>query len=322
MTTFNINSTDADVLEVFKAEAEGKIFLITGPSQAGIGAQTAIALASASPKLLILAGRDESKITPVIDEIKKTNPAVEVTFVELNLLSNESVRKAVEKIKTITKHIDILINNAGVMATRKFILSEDGVESQFAANYLGHFLLTNLLIKEGVVASGDTVLNVGSLGYQMADIAYDDINFKNGESYNGWKAYGQAKSAQLLGTRGLASRLKGKGIAVLVAHPGVTLESKLLANSAIDQAYFGEAFAIAIERNDGKPLPPQNMVSLKQAAGVVLYTALNPKLRDLPAPFIVENEVYQETKEYANNDADADKLWELSEKLVGEKFFS
>jgi len=296
--------------------------LITGPSQAGIGAQTAIALASASPKLLILAGRDESKITPVIDEIKKTNPAVEVTFVELNLLSNESVRKAVEKIKTITKHIDILINNAGVMATRKFILSEDGVESQFAANYLGHFLLTNLLIKEGVVASGDTVLNVGSLGYQMADIAYDDINFKNGESYNGWKAYGQAKSAQLLGTRGLASRLKGKGIAVLVAHPGVTLESKLLANSAIDQAYFGEAFAIAIERNDGKPLPPQNMVSLKQAAGVVLYTALNPKLRDLPAPFIVENEVYQETKEYANNDADADKLWELSEKLVGEKFFS
>lgn len=107
---------------------------------------------------------------------------------------------------------------------------------------------------------------------------------------------------------------------MLIAHPGVTLESSLLANSAIDQEYFGEAYTLAIERNNGQPLPPQNMVSIKQAAGVVLYTALNPELRSEPATFIVENEVYTLTKEYANNDADADRLWELSEKLVGESF--
>lgn len=100
----------------------------------------------------------------------------------------------------------------------------------------------------------------------------------------------------------------------------VTLESSLLVNSAIDQDYFGEAFAIAIERNEGRPLPPQNMVSLKQAAGVVLYTALNPDLRSKHAPFVVENEIYELTRDYANNDADAEKLWELSEKLVGETF--
>lgn len=100
----------------------------------------------------------------------------------------------------------------------------------------------------------------------------------------------------------------------------VTLESQLLANSAIDQEYFGQAYALAIERNDGNPLPPQNMVSLKQAAGVVLFAALNPKFRDHRAPFIVENEIYQLTRDYANNDVDADKLWALSEELVGEKF--
>lgn len=193
---FDINSTDVDVLTEFKDNAEGKtckqlwaiwsehfwthtsLDLITGPSEGGIGAQTVISLASASPKLLILAGRDEAKVVPVIAEIKKIDPSIEVEFIDLNLLSNDSVRKAVEKAKSITDNIDFLINNAGVMATRRFLLSEDGVESQFAANYLGHFLLTNMLIRDGIVASGATVLNVGSLGYQMADIQFDDINFK------------------------------------------------------------------------------------------------------------------------------------------------
>ncbi len=141
-----------------------------------------------------------------------------------------------------------------------------------------------------------------------------------------------------MGTRSLANHLKGKNIAVLVAHPGgqlnsliprhrifansnpVTLESSLLANSAIDQEYFGEAYMLAIERNDGEPLPPQNMVTLKQASGVVLYAALNPELRKEHAPFIVENQIYSETRKYADNDEDAEKLWSLSEKLVGETF--
>lgn len=139
--------------------------LITGPSQSGIGAQVALSLATASPQLLILAGRSPEKIAPVIDEIKSINPNVQVKFVELDHFSNASVRQAVKQIKALAQTIDILINNAGVMATRKFLLTEDRVESQFAANYLGPFLLTNLLLKEGVVRAGGVVLNVGSLGY-------------------------------------------------------------------------------------------------------------------------------------------------------------
>lgn len=151
--------------------------VITGPSQAGIGGQVAIALARANPKLLILAGRNESKIAPVVDAIREANSKVEVKVVPLDLLSHKSVYAAVDHIKDITSHIDFLINNAGVMATRKFILSEDRIESQFAANYLSHFLLTNLLVQNGLVGSGAVVCNVGSLGYQMADIDYENINF-------------------------------------------------------------------------------------------------------------------------------------------------
>ncbi|KAF2865368.1 hypothetical protein BDV95DRAFT_507228 [Massariosphaeria phaeospora] len=226
MATFDINTTDVDVLNVFGAEAKGKTFLITGPSKNGIGAQAAISLASASPSLLILAGRDAAKISPICDEIKQVNPAVRVMIVQLDLASHESVRKVVESVEAITKTVDFLINNAGVMATRSFVLSEDSVESQFAINYLSHFLFTNLLLKKGVVSSSGVILNVGSIGYTMADINFEDINFQNGEKYNGWKGYGQAKSAQLLGTRGLANRLKGKDVAVLIAHPGGNLQHR------------------------------------------------------------------------------------------------
>ena len=252
---FDINTTDTEVMEAFGEGARGKTgicrsslsrlpwltlsVLITGPSQTGIGSQVAISLAGGGLKTLILAGRNNSKIQPVSDEIARLYPDIELKIVNLDLNSNDSVRKAVEHIKSFTSQLDVLINNAGVMATRNFQLSKDGVESQFASNYLGHFLLTNLLLKEGLVKSGGTILNVGSLGYQMADVEFDDINFqvcilgntshrsfinmlKNGSTYNGWKAYGQAKSAQLLGTRGLANRLKGKKIAVLIAHPGGT----------------------------------------------------------------------------------------------------
>ncbi|PSN60109.1 hypothetical protein BS50DRAFT_656366 [Corynespora cassiicola Philippines] len=95
----------------------GKL-LITGSSKKGIGAKVAVCLASASAKLLILAGRNKNRVNPVVEEIQQANTSVQVEFVALDLLSNASVR---------------------VMATRQSITSVEGVESQFASNYLGHF---------------------------------------------------------------------------------------------------------------------------------------------------------------------------------------
>lgn len=163
--------------------------LITGPSQNSIGSQVAKSLASAGPSLLILAGRNKSKTQPVVDEIAELHPDVEVRIVTLDLASNDSVRRATEQIRGITSRIDILINNAGVMATRSFQLSVDGVESQFASNYLGHFLLTNLFLQERLLDTGGTVVNVGSLGYQMADINFDDINFHVRKALGGTSKY-------------------------------------------------------------------------------------------------------------------------------------
>lgn len=125
--------------------------LITGTSDKGFGSEVAVTLATAKPKLLILASRNEAKVSPVIDAIKAIDPTVEAAFLHLDLLHNASVRAAVTQIKTLTSRVDGLVNNAGIMAPRTYAASKDGVESQFATNYLSHFLLTNLLLKEGLV---------------------------------------------------------------------------------------------------------------------------------------------------------------------------
>jgi NAD(P)-dependent dehydrogenase (short-subunit alcohol dehydrogenase family) len=102
----------------------------------------------------------------VIEDIKLKAPHVEAVFVYLDLLDTATIQAAVDKVKTLTDKIDGLINNAGIMGAEAYTTPKQGVESQFATNHLGHFLLTNLLLKEGLVGEGSIIVNTGSLGYQ------------------------------------------------------------------------------------------------------------------------------------------------------------
>ncbi|KAG4034906.1 hypothetical protein MFRU_002g02550 [Monilinia fructicola] len=321
--TSNKSAYAVDMARRLSNHANGKTFLITGPSEEGLGAEVALSIASSSkPSMMILAGRTKTKIMSTIFLIREMNPSIEVIWVPLNLLDNGSVRAAADAIKKLTTKIHIVINNAGVMAVRNYTTSKQGVEGQFAANYLGHFLLTNLLMDQIVAAREEaaTIINVGSLGYELGEVNFDDINFEEGKKYNAWKAFGQSKTAILLWSTALAKRLNNKGVVTLVVHPGTTLETKLLKNSSIDQELLSEAHHLAIERNDGKPLPPQNMVGRQEAAGAVILTALDPAFRASSPAFIVDEKVYTETKPYATSEQNAEKLWTLSEELVGETF--
>jgi NAD(P)-dependent dehydrogenase (short-subunit alcohol dehydrogenase family) len=151
--------------------------LITGTSKSGIGAAVTTALATASPNLLILASRNESRVTPVINDIKLNVPHVKTVFVHLDFLDNTTIQTAVDKVKTLTPKIDGLINNAGVMGAEAYTTSKQEVESQFATNHLGPFLFTNLLLREGLIPEGAIIVNTGSLGYQLGEVRLDDINF-------------------------------------------------------------------------------------------------------------------------------------------------
>ncbi|KAF7960897.1 hypothetical protein EAE96_000569 [Botrytis aclada] len=322
--TQNKSTYAVDMVKRFSQHADGKTFLITGPSEEGIGAEIALSIASSSnPSMIILAGRQKTKILPVMFLIRQMNPDVNVVWIPLNLLDNESVRVAADAIKKLeTEKIHVVINNAGVMGVRNYTTSKQGVEGQFAANYLGHFLLTNLLMDRIVAAreEGAVIVNVGSLGYELGEVNLDDINFEEGQTYNAWKAFGQSKTAMLLWNIALGKKLTNKGVSTLVVHPGTTFETKLLQNSSIDQEQISEAYKLATTRDEGKPFHPQNMVTRQEAAGAIVRAALDPAFKALSPAFIVDEKVNSETRSYATSEQDAETLWKLSEQLVGETF--
>ncbi|CCD54095.1 hypothetical protein BofuT4_P127950.1 [Botrytis cinerea T4] len=148
MSAFSRSSTGISVTQHFSCLIDGKIILITGPSTNSIGAETAISLAHASPSIILLAGRSEAKISPVIKEIHTLNPSITTHFIPLDLASQKSIRKAAFLINSLVGKIDILINNAGVMAVPTYQTTEDGIELQFGCNHIGHFLLTNLVLEK------------------------------------------------------------------------------------------------------------------------------------------------------------------------------
>ncbi|KAJ4289877.1 hypothetical protein N0V90_011210 [Kalmusia sp. IMI 367209] len=327
MAPFNIETTGEQIVAEFGANADGKTgsrlyentVVITGPSAGGLGAELLVTLAKAKSAHFVLAGRNEAKINPVIEQIRELNPNIRTTFVALNLLDIASVRKAAAEIDALVDSIDVLINNAGVAAKRDFSLSNDGVEAHLAANYLGHFLLTNLLAAK-IIASHGIVLNVASMAYTLAEASTDDPNFNEGKNYSAWVAYGRSKTANILFTWALAEKYGGKLVS-LVADPGMAHDSQLLVNSAVDEEFLAEGFKIAAERMKGQQVPKTVLVSMQQGVATQLRAVLDPSLRASAPAFLKESNIIP-VLSYANDKGEALKLWNWSEKVVGESFGS
>ena len=139
---------------------EGKTVVITG-GNAGIGKATAIALAKKGASIVITSRSDE-KAKAAVAEIKKSSGTEKVDYVQVDLISQQSVRKAADEIKAKCPKIDVLINNAGCYLS-ELVLSPEGYEGQFATNHLGHFLLTNLLMDNLKAADKARIINLASI---------------------------------------------------------------------------------------------------------------------------------------------------------------
>jgi NAD(P)-dependent dehydrogenase (short-subunit alcohol dehydrogenase family) len=200
------------------------IVVITGPSEGGLGAQTAIFLAHGHPSSILLLGRTQSKAESVIHEVKSISPDTTVEFININLASFASIRAAALVINSSVTKIDVLINNAGIMGVKDYTLTKDGLESQFGCNHIGHFLLTNLLMPKILLAGkGSRIVNLTSVSHQTHEMRLDDYNFDNGKAYDPWLAYGQSKTANILFTAALAEKLKEKGLLSFAVHPGTVM---------------------------------------------------------------------------------------------------
>lgn len=171
-------NTPAHVLvQNYASHIKGKVILTTGVSTGSLGSHFVQSSAAAEPRCLILAGRNRSKIQQTADEIKASHPNVETRLLEIDLASLDSIRQAAAQINSWDDipAIDVVVNNAAIMAT-EYALSE-GVESQFATNHLGPFLLTNLIMGKVLAARSPRVVMVASDGHRLSGIRFADYNF-------------------------------------------------------------------------------------------------------------------------------------------------
>ena len=198
---------------------KSKRVIITG-ANSGLGKESAFALAKLGAEI-VLAVRDTNKGQSVKNQILNQTPSAVIEVAALDLMDLDSVQKFAAS--QSTKPIDVLLNNAGIMAV-PFEKTKDGFESQMGTNHLGHFLLTELLFDAISRGSNPRIVNVSSSAHRLGKLKTGDINELNvsKENYSPWTVYGNSKLANLLFTNELVRRLKlvNSNITVAVAHPG------------------------------------------------------------------------------------------------------
>jgi NAD(P)-dependent dehydrogenase (short-subunit alcohol dehydrogenase family) len=179
MAPYTPTTTADEVASGLAGSIKNNTVLITGVSPWGLGAEFAITIAKHFPALLILANRNLAKAQKTAQDIATVAPSVPIRILQLDLNSQAQVRKSAEEVNSYKEHIDVLVNNAGIMAG-PYQLTEDGIDSQFGINHIGHFLFTNLILNKLVNGIGNKparVINVSSDGYRLGPVRFDDWNF-------------------------------------------------------------------------------------------------------------------------------------------------
>ncbi|OTB01296.1 hypothetical protein M426DRAFT_323569 [Hypoxylon sp. CI-4A] len=323
MSPFGYFTPAEEVAKAFADRIKGRTFLVTGTSAEGLGAHAAISLAREGAGHIVLVSRSKAKTEPVLQEIATISPSTKTTFVTCELSDFDSVRAAAQQINDDTSipHIDVVINNAGIMNVKEYTLDKQGNELTFSSNHLGHFLLTNLILPK-ILASGPgaRIVNVSSRGYRISNVWFDDPAFSAGAKYDGWSAYGQSKTANILFSFELARRLASKGVKAYSVHPGGIYTTGLATHLRNEENAFAAIEVVAL-RNTGLPFggvdsPPK---SLTQGTSSLLAAALDPEIEDRSGSYVKDCQI-EDTYPYALDPENAKKLWELSEKLVGQKF--
>ncbi|XP_015955525.1 short-chain dehydrogenase TIC 32, chloroplastic isoform X1 [Arachis duranensis] len=304
---FSASSTAEQVTQGI--DGHGLTAIVTGATS-GLGLETTRVFALRGVHV-VMAVRSVESGTKVKETILKEIPSAKIDVMELDLCSMASVRKFASDYISSGRPLNILINNAGVMAT-PFQLSQDNIEMQFATNHLSHFLLTNLLLetmkrtvreckREGriVILSSEA----HRLPYQEG-IRFDKINDES--VYNSYYAYGQSKLANILHAKELTRRFKEEGVEITAnaLHPGSIITNIL--------RYHGYINAVA--NMVGKYL----LKNVQQGAATQCYVALHPQVKGISGEYFMDSN--KATPTHLANDSElAKKLWEFSVSLTNQK---
>ncbi|XP_018328901.1 retinol dehydrogenase 12-like [Agrilus planipennis] len=281
-------------------KADGKIVIVTG-ANTGIGKETAWELARRGAKVY-MACRDMTRCENAREEIVLDTKNKYVYCRECDLSSLESIRKFVQIFNKQEDHLDILINNAGVMRIPKHTTTREGFEMQLGVNHMGHFLLTNLLLDQLKKAAPSRIVNVSSIAHKRGKINKEDLN--SNEKYDPGGAYAQSKLANILFTKELAKRLEGTGVTVYAVHPGL-VDTEIIRHMGFFNSWMAKIFI--------KPFVWPFIKTPTQGAQTIIFAALDPSLERVTGKYF-SNCSEAELSEAAKDDATAKWLWLVSEK--------
>jgi NAD(P)-dependent dehydrogenase (short-subunit alcohol dehydrogenase family) len=307
---FHAKSTAAEVLE--NVDLAGKVAIVTG-GYSGLGLETVRALANKGARVIVPV-RSEAKAKAALADLSG-----DITTAPMDLADVASVRQFAATMQETLPQLDLLINNAGVMASPESKVGP-GWESQFGICHMGHFALAHGLLSLIERTPEARVVALSSTAHKMSDIQWDDINFED-TPYEKWRAYGQAKTANALFANAMSRRIKESGGLAFSVHPGgifTPLQRHLPKEEMIAMGWLGE---------DGEPseLAKAGFKSPEQGASTTLWAATSPKLIGMPGVYCEDADIaaltdlsspmgrYMGVDPHACDDESAERLWSLSE---------
>jgi NAD(P)-dependent dehydrogenase (short-subunit alcohol dehydrogenase family) len=277
---------------------KGKICMITG-ANSGIGKATAIGLAKMGATIVMVC-RNQKKGEKALNYIKNESKNGDVSLLIADLSSQKAIHQLVKEFKENYQHLHVLINNAGVNLSKR-VLTEDGIESTFAINYLAPFLLSNLLLDVLQNSSPSRIVNVAS------NVMAKSINFENlnGEKhYRQLKVYAQSKLALVLFTYEFARRFEGKEVTINSLHPGY-VKTNMVKNFRSFVKYFFPFIGLF-------------MSSPKKGAKTSIYLASSSEIQSVSGKYFKKRKIVDLT-EISDDQEIAKRLWNVSVDLTNHR---
>jgi NAD(P)-dependent dehydrogenase (short-subunit alcohol dehydrogenase family) len=296
-------------------DQSGRTAVVTG-ANSGLGYVSARELARKGARV-VLACRSEARGAGAVNRLMAEVPGADVEFIRLDLGELDSVREFASVFERAHGRLDLLLNNAGVMAL-PLGRTADGFETQFGVNHLGHFALTGLLFPVIAETPGARIVTVSSMVHALSGLDLDDLNSEHG-SYRKWIAYARSKTANLLFTHELARRLSGAGsdAVAAAAHPGYASTNLQTAGPRLEgrkgaERLMGIGNRVFAQSAEAGALPTLYAAT---APGVRPDTFVGPSFamwRGSPA--------MSWRARWTRDDTKAERLWTASERLTGVTF--
>jgi NAD(P)-dependent dehydrogenase (short-subunit alcohol dehydrogenase family) len=324
MDVFGATSTTDEVLS--GVNLQGKRILVTGVS-AGLGVETARALAAHGAHV-VGAARDLAKAEAATAQVRKDAVAEggSLELAALDLADLKSVRACAEQLLAKGEPFDVVIANAGVMAT-PFGHTADGFETQFGTNHLGHFVLVNRIAP--LIRAGGRLINLSSSGHRFSNVDLEDPNFER-TPYDPFVAYGRSKTANILFAVAFDKRHRERGVRAGAVHPGA-IHTEL--GRYVDQSQIQNMIDQMNQQLAAEGKPPFQFKTIPQGAATSVWAAVvasadeiggryceNCHVGEIVPDHVTISAISEGVRGYALDPSTAEALWHKSEELVGESF--